>query len=150
MTVIAWDGKTLAADKRATAGYNPSTVTKVRRVGGCLLAVAGGFPMGVALMDWYARGADPDNYPAKAAEDDDGANLLVITKDKKILMYADAHPYEIEDAYYAMGSGRAFATMAMRLGKTAEEAVKLTCEFDVSCGNGIDILEHTKRGSVKH
>jgi hypothetical protein len=106
--------------------------------------------MGVALLDWYEHGADPADYPDKAADANEGANLLVITKAKKILRYVDAHPYEVEDSTYADGSGRPFAMMALRLGKSAAEAVALTCEFDLTCGNGIDILEHGKRGSAKH
>lgn len=145
MTVIAWDGKTLAADKRATGDGMANAVTKIKRVGKCLVATTGSLPDGMALLDWYARGAKPADYPSGGMK----AVLIVITADKKILEYNGGHPYEIEDPYYAMGSGRAFATMAMRLGKTAEEAVKLTCEFDVSCGNGIDILEHAKRGPAK-
>lgn len=147
MTIIAWDGKVLAADKRATGDGMANRVTKIWRVGEHLLATAGSIPAGMALRDWYTHGAKPAEYPEAAVNN--GAVLIVITAGKKILEYAGAYPYEIEDAYYAMGSGRAFATMAMRLGKSAVEAVELTCEFDVSCGNGIDILEHGKRGSAK-
>ena len=39
MTTIAWDGMTLAADKRATAGSLTRTVTKLYRVRGALCAL---------------------------------------------------------------------------------------------------------------
>jgi len=40
MTIIAWDGKMLAADKQSTCAGHPSTVTKIFRtpVGAVLLA----------------------------------------------------------------------------------------------------------------
>jgi hypothetical protein len=41
MTCIAWDGKTLAADKQATSVGRGITTTKIYRVGACLVALAG-------------------------------------------------------------------------------------------------------------
>ena len=40
MTVIAWDGHTLAADKRSVSGGGIArTVTKIQRHGDCLIAM---------------------------------------------------------------------------------------------------------------
>ena len=42
MTVIAWDGKTLAADRRACLGNLYRTIHKLHRLSDCLCASAGG------------------------------------------------------------------------------------------------------------
>jgi hypothetical protein len=57
-----------------------------------------------------------------------------------------------EGPFAACGSGRDMALMAMHLGKSAFEAVRLTCELSVDCGNGIDVLElvETKRRPDLH
>ena len=57
MTVIAWDGTTLAADKRVDIGGTSFTGTKVRRVGDALVAFAGTGSQFLPRMEWYAKGA---------------------------------------------------------------------------------------------
>lgn len=42
MTVIAWDGKTLAADRQITSGYTKNKrITKIRKYGNVLCGVTG-------------------------------------------------------------------------------------------------------------
>lgn len=50
MTVIAWDGKTLAADKRVGYGNMHRTTTKIRRVGDALVGCSGSGSLAVAAM----------------------------------------------------------------------------------------------------
>lgn len=142
MTVIAWDGKTLAADKRATSAGMIFTVTKMFRVRGCLVAASGDFDRINESVAWFAAGADPSKMPPYARDNTDFVALLVINNVGHILKYErSAEPFRIESPFYAIGSGRDFAMAAMHLGHSAKEAVAVACALDSTCGNGIDALE---------
>lgn len=142
MSVIAWDGHTLAADKRATFGTTIRTTTKIFRVGDALVGYAGDAAFGEEMVAWLARGADPTDFPSGNRDKDDWAGLLVIRKGQPILRYERTpYPIRFEDKTFSIGCGRDFALAAMHLGKTAREAVEVAIALDSGCGNGIDTLE---------
>ena len=140
MTVIAWDGKTLAADKRATSGGGIArSVTKIERFGESLLAITGGWDVAAEMREWFKAGADPEKFPAKAR--DDVATLIVIRSGAPIVTYsAGPFPMPIEADFIAFGSGRDYAEAAMFLGHDAAEGVRVASHFQTDCGNGIDTL----------
>ena len=143
MTVIAFDGKTLAADKRMCQGGGIArTVTKIVRTrsSGELLAITGGLDVGRELEAWYLMGAKVVDFPANAK--DDTAMLIVIKPNGEIWTWAAGpYPTRIESEKAAFGSGRDFAEAAMYLGESAVDAVAVACVFQSDCGNGIDVLE---------
>jgi ATP-dependent protease HslVU (ClpYQ) peptidase subunit len=141
VTVIAWDGKTLAADKMAcSAGYG-YTVTKVHRLrDGGIAAFAGDGDGAMALLAWLNAAQNPAAYPE--AQKDNDTSALVIRPDGSVWSYGKTpYPQRIECERYGMGHGRDFALAAMHCGKSAREAVDLACQLDVYCGNGVDTLE---------
>ena len=141
MTTIAWDGQTLAADKRACYGGNIQTVTKIHRVHGCLVAGSGELSFILAMVEWVRNGRDPSSFPAHQRDKDDWQPVLVIEPGGVVLLYERTpHPIRWERLPCAIGSGRDFALAAMHCGKTAREAVELACALDVFCGNGIDTM----------
>lgn len=144
MTVIAWDGHRLAADKRASCSGYPATVTKIARTSnGELLAVSGDFDTGQSLMAWFQAGAAPELFPDNRGNDDGyRARLLVIDAGPRIRIY-ESTPFAItiEDKCYAMGSGRDYALAVMHLGRNSRKAVEVASALDSGCGNGIDTLE---------
>lgn len=141
MTVIAWDGKVLAADRLAESVGLARTMTKIRRTSsGALIGAAGRTSYCVAVMAWYEAGADPDKYP-KTQDSDDFADMVVIETCGRVLKYERCSaPMHFEDKTFAMGSGRDYAMAAMYLGCDAIKAVEVACAHDVSCGNGYDAL----------
>ncbi len=140
MTIIAWDGKTLAADKRGLNSGLPRTLTKIRRIGDLLVGVSGDAADQQDVMAWVEQGRKVDNYP-KAMLDKELGSSMVIIEDGKIMYYGTSPlPTVIEDKTIAMGSGRDYAIAAMHLGKSAREAVEIASLFDVGCGNGVDVL----------
>ncbi len=141
MTVIAWDGQTLAADKLACSGATRGTVTKIRRFGGELLAVAGNLSIGMEMAAWYEAGAKPADYPASNRNLNEGASLIVVKPDRTVWKYESSpYPFQCEGAFQAFGSGDESAKVAMACGKTAAEAVGLVSMFNTGCGNGCDTL----------
>jgi hypothetical protein len=141
MSVIAWDGKTLAADKRATNGTMIRTTTKIFEACGCLVGYCGDASFGEQVLAWFRAGEDATTWPASQRDKDDYAVLLVIRPDGRVQTYERTpYPITFNDVLFACGCGRDFALAAMYCGKTAEEAVELTCLLDSGCGNGIDTL----------
>lgn len=141
MTAIAWDGKTLAADKRAITGSLIRTVTKIFRINGCLVGYAGDASFGEQVLAWFKAGEKAEDFPHQQRDKDDWAGLLVIRPDGKIQKYERTpYPITFEDEVFAFGCGRDFAIAAMYCGKTAKEAVEIACILDNGCGNGVTVL----------
>lgn len=146
MTVVVWDGKTLAADKQASQGDLRRTVTKIRRIRGHLCAVAGDWDRGQEMFDWFEKGADTESVPHFMRTENDWVSLLVITPDGRCLKY-ERSPYPMDftesvekDGFYAFGSGRDFAIGALAWGASASGAVKVANIHCPSCGMGVDTL----------
>ena len=143
MTVIAWDGKSLAADKRAVSDTLIRTVAKLCRVGEALVAYAGDSDAGEEVLAWFRDGHDPAKFPASQRDKTGWAGLLIVWPDGTLWKYERTpYPLKYPPQQFAIGSGRDFALAAMHLGKTAAEAVEVACVFDNGCGNGIDVLTH--------
>jgi ATP-dependent protease HslVU (ClpYQ) peptidase subunit len=142
VTVIAFDGKTLAADKQSTSSGMISRVTKIQRIRGHLVGGSGDAPAVNEHKDWFERGADPKEFPASLRADTFPSFLLVVTPDGRLLTYENGpFPIQLEDKHYAIGSGRDYALAAMHLGRTAVEAVQVAIDLCDGCGCGIDTLE---------
>lgn len=140
MTVIAWDGRTLAADRMIVDGYTKQVGTKIHKINGELFGASGCWSTGMARMDWVRAGMNPADYP-RVPEDEFG-RLLRVTADRRIMLYTvNGLPMQYESPFYAIGSGSDFALAAMYLGHTARQAVHVACELSSECGMGIDTLE---------
>ena len=142
MSVIAWDGERLAADKRACLGTLIRTTTKIFRVGDALTGYAGDADGGEELLAWFKDGSDPAKFPPSQRDKDSWAGLLVIRREGSEILKYERTPYPIKfpPQQFAIGSGRDFALAAMRCGRDAVGAVDIACIFDTGCGNGVDVL----------
>lgn len=141
MTCVAWDGKTLAADRRITYGGTIAEITKIFKIYGLLVGGAGEFPFVLAMVEWVRGGRVAEQFPESQRNKDDWQPLIVIELDGTSSLY-ERTPFPVcyESKFIAIGSGREYARAAMHLGKTAREAVEVACALDVNCGSGIDTL----------
>lgn len=138
MSVVVWDGKTLAADKQGTICDMKVKTTKIKRLpGGEILAWVGTQENGLALANWFVNGCKPEEWP-ECQKGDDWTRLIVVIKGK-------AYEYEqlpirqcVEGTPHAWGSGRDYAIGALAMGATAAEAVKVASRFSTTCGLGVD------------
>lgn len=141
MTVIAWDGKTLAADKRSTYGGMICTVTKIQKVNGLLVGGAGEASFIGAMLEWIKGGRVTAEFPSAQASKDDWQTVLVIELDGSTSLYERTpYPIRYEQPHIAIGSGREYARAAMALGYDSVRAVETAMLLDTGCGNGIDTL----------
>lgn len=144
MTVIAWDGKTLAADKEMMSGYLRSPrVTKIKRsVTGSLMGGTGNASMVCELFAWWERGAKPEEWPAGNRDAKDCSHLIIILGgNKKIWCYqCGPYPIEIEAEKMAWGCGSEVAMAVLYLGHDSVKAVEMANMIISGCGNGVDTL----------
>lgn len=155
MTVIAWDGKVLAADSLETDsnGYMLGMCKKLYRLkSGGMLGTAGDSDCR-ALMGLVENVKDENDLPTRAeieATKTAGSYILVLP-DKSVFMLStdvdeDLKAVKAEVVPYkgkclAVGHGQDFARAAMSVGKTSAEAVKVACKWSVVCGGPIQTMK---------
>lgn len=146
MTVIAFDGKTLAADRMSGSQYikSPASI-KAHRIRGCLVGLAGEAAMNAEWRAWFAAGAKPEDFPSTFRDSDKCSTALVITESGEINVYqATPYPIVIVGPTHAIGSGAEAAMAVMALGHDARKAVEIASVVCAGCGNGIDTIELEK------
>lgn len=147
MSVIAWDGKTLAADRQANDDGMRRMATKlIVTAKGEALAWTGDHSYGLALAGWYTIQTVWPTAPEGV-----WARLVVVRmangkmpdgsvlKKPQVVVFENM-PVEVEivDDFMAWGSGRDFAMGAMAMGAGAVKAVEVACQLDTNCGMGVD------------
>jgi len=138
MTTIAWDGTTLAADRRISSGTVTYSTTKIRQTGdGRLIGATGDFGVCSEMLDWLDKGG---TRPC-CQDSERWASALEIMPDGACWMHNRDSRWLVEDAFVAIGSGRDYAMATMALGYSAEKAIEIASRFDPGTGNGIDTLE---------
>ena len=140
MTVIAYDGKTVAADKQCVNGSTKSTTTKLIRLdSGMIVGMTGTLSSGLLVLDWL--NGKLSEWP-KCQEDKDRWAMVIVIKDGVVKVYEqNPAPVLIKDEFMAWGSGGDFAIGAMAMGATAKESVEIANRFSTDCGMGIDVFE---------
>jgi hypothetical protein len=123
MTTIAWDGFTLVGDTQCNAIIR-RRVNKVFQIKENLFFGGSGLYEDCLLVrTWLMHGG---NKP----ELDDNFSGLIIRDGTAFRIEQKLMESQIQESHHAIGSGSAYAMMAMHLGKTAEEAVVLASVFD--------------------
>jgi hypothetical protein len=141
MSVIAWDGFELAADKMCTQSGLTRTVTKIYRINDFLVGSCGDLDEVNRFFQWVKDGEKSKDFPL-AKDCPEWSDGLIIRRDGTMHTYARSYlPVHIEDKLFAMGSGSDFAVAAMACGKNSREAVEIACKFNAHCGNGVDTLK---------
>lgn len=149
MTTIAWDGTTLAADRQAELGDIKFEEQKLRpiltaphlassHVIGWLVG-CGRAEYTHLVARWICDRSKPEDKPD--LKDGEWHGLLLINGACYLL--EDNLVYMPCPDRIALGSGKQAAMTAMRLGKTAAEAVAVACTIDPGTGYGVDYVNAT-------
>lgn len=145
MSVVVWDGQTLAADQRLTAGERFYTVPgcKIWRAADALCAVTGDIAAGAVMRRWWSEGADLDKFPASQAAADRWCRLIVVPLTRLHVLTYEQEPVPLVwpfDKPDAWGSGRDFALGALACGANARQAVAAAIALCITCGGDPDAL----------
>lgn len=146
MTVLAWDGHTLVADGRTTAGGDIVTDNTIKIY--CFKKENVGY-MGDRLLALAVAGAckDVDKLIVHMLNNGLGTDSE-IKHDVAGIIIGEANAYSLEfdsnwlirypkKTLLAEGSGGVWALSALRLGKNSKEAVKHAIANSTSCGGKI-------------
>lgn len=145
MTTIAWDGKTLAADRQTSYGTTPMPSTKIEKIKWkgkeALIGSAGRCEDCDNVIDWIKTGKN------KPEIDDDNRDfsIIVVTKDDGVLYAAQSlYFHKVGHNQWAIGSGGDYALGAMKFGATAAQAIEIASQLDTQTGLGVDTLTFGK------
>ena len=114
MTVIAYDGKSVAADRMSVSNGLAREAKKLFKLeDGTVIAVTGDHPLSLELMSWYANGRQEGKCPCNRDKDNYGS-IVVFDANGKVWYYENcAQPFEILDKFTAWGCGRDYAVAAL-------------------------------------
>lgn len=145
MSVVVWDGRTLATDRLAQCAGHGFSVTKSHQLeNGEVVAWTGTQQSGHLIAEWYEKGADPAQWPAFQLGED--WSRLIILHTSRVLARLGcyeklAFEEPIEEPFFAFGAGRDLALGALAMGADAVTAVRIACQFCIDCGAGIDAYD---------
>lgn len=135
MTTIAFDGRTIAADR--LCGEVISVCKLFRIQTGEILAGAGDYSKIIEVAAWLQGEADKPELPD---QEDTDFLLVDATGHASWLTWPWLRRVRVTEPFCAIGSGRDFALGAMAAGASAKKAVEIAARFDPSTGGGIDTL----------
>lgn len=140
MTVICWDGISLAADKLNFGAIN-SKITKIRKINNELFGISGKTILSQLLWKWIEDGCKPDEIPEAQLNTDSHCTIVKITSSRRIFIYENLPtPWEHEGDVYAIGSGSELAIGAIEGGSGSKRAVEIAIKYNSLCGMGVDVL----------
>lgn len=145
MTTIAFDGKSVAADKLCGGRY---TVPKLWRLpDGSVIGGAGDYDQIVEVVAWISEGAAEDRKPRFPDDRENGSDILLVESDGKAfwLTWPYLRKVQITEKFEAIGSGSEFALGAMAMGASAQRAVQIASRFDPNTGRGVSVVHLDKR-----
>lgn len=138
MTTIAWDGTTLAADRRISGCGGVLNTTKIIRApDGRLIGASGKASACEALRQWLLT---KEGEPPVPLKDEAWGDLIEIEPDGTVYLWGEWGRFPVLDDEVAIGSGHQFARAAMACGKSAAEAIEIAALFDECTGSEVDAL----------
>lgn len=147
MTVIAWDGETLATDRQVTQGEHKfMTEDKVwysptGPMGECLISGFGPLASILRRREWIINGGDI--YDEASYDKGIGATMIMVVRARhikyKVYVYEDGVlvPILAGGGFNAFGEGAPYAQGALHAGATASIAVTVANEYSLQCGLGV-------------
>lgn len=138
MTIIVWDGTSLAADRQSSVGDMTTTCEKIRKLDdGRLFAYSGSEGLVLAMAEHLLTGS-----PWPTVVGDEGATLVVVNTNGEVVYYTSNRPtaVKVHQSWFTWGSGREFAAGALAMGADARRAAEVACQLCHYCGCGIDVM----------
>ena len=147
MTVVVWDGKTLATDRQANDGYMKWEAEKAwyvtRQIEHAIhkgayrnvhfiLSGVGTLGSILKMRDCFKKHGDLSTLEIQP----NSAELIVVSNKGLTVWSSNGTSVELS-APMAFGEGREYALGAMAMGAKASEAVQIANEYSLHCGKGV-------------
>ena len=145
MTVIVWDGHTLATDRQATDGTHKWEASKAWYMhtpiyGLCIVSGHGNVHDIIRRREWIRGGSDPATYTIDTKY---GAEMIVVNKDGLYVYHPASSTPDLRTKPCAFGYGADYAYGALAMGANAEQAVQAANKYSLHCGNGVECFSLT-------
>lgn len=130
----------MAADRKATdASASMRYSTRKLRVVGSSIVGCGGDSTSIAVfIRWLEAGGKHDDKPKLAK--DAQLSALVLNANGLFIFDHDCEPDQIEQDFYAIGTGAQAGMAAMYLGADPKKAVQIAARVDVMTEGPFDVL----------
>ena len=138
MTVIVWDGVTLATDVAATDGVAQWKTEKAWQLNDVIISGAGPLQTILQMRQWYVEGSLHNKFP-DAQLGSNACHFVVVTEHGLCRWEQGPIPIEHGRTPCAFGEGRDFAYGALFMGATAKEAVEAANAHSTNCGLGVKL-----------
>ena len=133
MTTIAVRDGVMACDSRMTGGYIAVCKSKVVEGRGCLVGFSGDAIAGYSGAMYIA--GEAQDRPTTSKDD---VWFLILRGDGMFLADHEFRELPLSgNKYFAIGSGEQAAMVAMHMGATAAEAVKMAIKVDENSGGTV-------------
>ncbi len=147
MTTVACKDGVMASDTQVTCP--DGTKIRGRKIvelpDGSLLGCAGDGRTILRVQRWLEAGAPKRGKPRTT----DSFEAILLKPDGSMHIPNEVLEFEeIMDENFAIGTGGPYARMAMRLGKSASDAIELAAEFDSNTSAPVDARKLKKKSSV--
>lgn len=135
MTTIVANRTGMAADRRVT-GVPMFRTSKIFRVRGSIIGFAGNTEQALRFIEWRRT---PEAKPTFTETADFLA--LELSPDGRLTYWGtEMVGIAIEDDFYAIGSGAAFALGAMAMRASPKHAIEVAARYDSSTGSDVQTL----------
>jgi len=149
MTVIVWDGTTLAVDRAGSDSYTKWEQEKSWIVGESVIAGTGRLDTVLRMRRWFTEGGRDGEYPELQKDADTWGDFIIVDINGLRRYERTCTPIEHGFNKCAFGSGKEFAYGVLAMGGTAHQAVQVANKYSQSCGIGIDLYTF-KEGKLHH
>ena len=140
MTTIAANTEYMASDSQATGGGVKTSVDKFWRIRGWLIAASGTYSDIVEVLDEIRDNKEKSPLEVfrttKFGKVD--CNFILLSPAGKLYMSEDAGtPWKVKEGFAAIGSGQQGAMVALYMGATPTEAVRVVRKVDPYTGGRV-------------
>jgi hypothetical protein len=139
MTVIAWDGVTVAADRKSS-GTGPDMIfNKIFRLdSGEVAAIFGNARNAYTLLEW--KRGNLEEFPTDFSDE----GKMLVFGNGYVSFYSTRSKglaIPVLDEFMAWGTGADVAVGALAAGADSVRAVEIACRYNSGCGLGLDSLK---------
>ena len=144
MTVIVWDGITLATDRQLTNNGYKREERKIHcsADGREILMFCGAVDFGNELMLWYNEGRHKESWPEFQLNEDRWCTLVIGRQDGSVVcVYQQPVMIPVRSARtWGEQTARDVALGAMLMGACATKAIEVANSCCIACGFGYDAV----------